>query len=270
MTPPTIDIAALESIEALASADMLASLSPSDAAALGVAVTQIADAYILTVKNINRMLFNRVVGLGSQTPITPETLGEITRYLQTHAAPNHAIQLTPDAATPEVTAWLTDAGLPYTNSWIKLSRDASPVSVPATTLTVRRAHHSDADVFEAISRIAFPWFAEYAPLLIGSIGQEGNYHYLAYDGDTPVAIGGLYVRNGYGWLGSGGTLPTHRRRGAQSALIARRLQDGIAAGVHTFVTETADDTPDNPNPSTHNLRRAGFQIAYRRANYEQI
>ena len=69
------------------------------------------------------------------------------------------------------------------------------------------------------------------------------------------------------WLGFGCTLESHRNRGAQGALFARRIQDGLLLGCKWFVTETGEDTPDSPNPSYRNMLRTGFELAYLRRNY---
>ena len=77
----------------------------------------------------------------------------------------------------------------------------------------------------------------------------------------------MFVNGEVGWLGFAGTLKTHRKRGGQGALFARRIKDGLALGCKWFVTETGEDTPENPNPSYHNMLRSGFKLAYLRRNY---
>ena len=56
-------------------------------------------------------------------------------------------------------------------------------------------------------------------------------------------------------------------RGAQSALIARRIRDAAAAGCDCLMVETAQEREDYPVPSYHNLLKFGFQVAYMRPNY---
>jgi hypothetical protein len=68
-------------------------------------------------------------------------------------------------------------------------------------------------------------------------------------------------------LGNMGTLKNYRGRGAQGALFARCIQDGRVLGVKWFITETGEDSPEDPNPSYHNMVRNGFQLAYLRRNY---
>jgi len=64
-----------------------------------------------------------------------------------------------------------------------------------------------------------------------------------------------------------GTLPAFRRRGGQGAIMARRIRDAVQLGCRWVITETGEDLPDRPNPSYHNMLRAGFSLAYQRPNY---
>jgi hypothetical protein len=105
------------------------------------------------------------------------------------------------------------------------------------------------------------------PMISGTVGREGWLHYVAWDDATPVAVAALLVRGNVGWLGVATTLPGYRRRGAQGALMTRRVRDGTELGCEWFVTETGKDLPDKPNPSYHNMIRSGFTVAYDRPNY---
>jgi GNAT superfamily N-acetyltransferase len=89
----------------------------------------------------------------------------------------------------------------------------------------------------------------------------------AWDGETAVAGAALYVLGDAGWLGAASTLPSARGRGAQGALMARRIEDGRAFGCRWFVTETGEETAAHPNPSLRNMMRAGFRVAYHRENF---
>ena len=105
------------------------------------------------------------------------------------------------------------------------------------------------------------------PWLANLIGRAGWQHYLAFEGDTAVGAGALFIKNNIGWLGFGGTLASHRKRGAQGAIMAQRIRAAAEAGCDWVITETGEDTPQNPNPSYHNMVRTRFTLAYQRANY---
>jgi hypothetical protein len=78
----------------------------------------------------------------------------------------------------------------------------------------------------------------------------------------------MYTYEDVAWLGHGSTLPGFRRRGAQAAILDRRIRDGIERGCKWFITETGMDTPDNPQPSYRNMLRSGFKLIYTRRNYQ--
>ena len=120
---------------------------------------------------------------------------------------------------------------------------------------------------EKVLNAAFGSRPHSVPLAPFLVGRPHWHHYVARDGSTVVASATMYVREGFAWLGAAGTLASHRGRGAQGALIARRIDDASALGCHTFTTETMPDRPGKPNPSGLNMERAGFQFAYRRPSW---
>ena len=63
-------------------------------------------------------------------------------------------------------------------------------------------------------------------------------------------------------LGFGATLEPARGRGAQLAMLGRRIEDATAAGARLLFAETGELTEGQPATSYRNLRRAGFEKAY--------
>ena len=61
---------------------------------------------------------------------------------------------------------------------------------------------------------------------------------------------------------------SHRRRGGQGALMARRIADALAAGCRHITTETGEPVGDEPNPSLDNMFRCGFVTVASRLNFE--
>ena len=90
---------------------------------------------------------------------------------------------------------------------------------------------------------------------------------MALAGDLAVAGAALGYSGGIGWLGIGATRPEHRQKGAQSALLAARIEAGRARGAEGFTTETGRPLPGEAGPSFANIQRAGFRIAYDRPNW---
>ena len=75
---------------------------------------------------------------------------------------------------------------------------------------------------------------------------------------TQIATGMLYIQERIGWLGWAVTLPAHRRKGADRALLVHRLNEAIEMGCTLMSAETRGETKDAPNPSYHNLRAWAF------------
>lgn len=80
--------------------------------------------------------------------------------------------------------------------------------------------------------------------------------------DEPAAAAALFVDGEAGYLGFGATLPEHRGRGGQGALLAARIEHARAAGCRLLATETGELRDDRPSASHRNLLRAGFRERY--------
>lgn len=81
--------------------------------------------------------------------------------------------------------------------------------------------------------------------------------YAALEGGVALAYACLYIDGGVGVLASAFTRPEARRRGLQSALLARRIADADAAGCDLVVSTAAPGSQ-----SERNLRRAGLTHGY--------
>jgi ribosomal protein S18 acetylase RimI-like enzyme len=84
--------------------------------------------------------------------------------------------------------------------------------------------------------------------------------YLARVDGEPAGAALLSLEDDIGYLANASTLPEHRRRGVQTALIARRIEDAAAAGCDAVCSGAAFGSA-----SQRNLQRAGLQVAYTKA-----
>jgi hypothetical protein len=249
--------------EAEACADMLLAA----AASLGTRVVHIGSAIALVASQIPIMLFNRVVGLGLREPATEAMLDDVVAMYREAGVTRYAVQISPAARPAELPDWLEARGLLARDNWAKVYRTATPPPEISTDLRIESIGSEHAQTFAQVTCTAFGMPLALSAMLVATNDRPGWRQYLAFDGDEAVATGALYVRGDVGWLGVGSTLPSHRRRGGQGALMARRIQDGVALGCKWLVTETGEDLPERPNPSYHNMVRTGFALAYQRINY---
>ncbi|WP_088347717.1 MULTISPECIES: hypothetical protein [Rhodomicrobium] len=266
------EIARLEGLEREAMLALYASADAQNREALGLDCATLDTAGLLAARKLPVSVFNRAIGLGAGQAATQDALLAAIAWMRSHGAPASVLQIAPVAMPPELQSWIAAAGLkPQGTGWAKLWRRSSTVAEHglATSLTVREIGEAHAADFGAVVAGGFGMPAMSAGWFAGVIGKPGFKSYLAYDGETPVASGVLYVEGDWGWIGFGATLADARRRGAQNALLARRIRDGLAMGARTLVAETGQPAPgeEDRHPSYRNLRRAGFETAYVRLNY---
>jgi GNAT superfamily N-acetyltransferase len=92
--------------------------------------------------------------------------------------------------------------------------------------------------------------------------------YVVRYGKQAVAVGSMFVDGPLAYLAFAATSPAFRRRGAQGALMHKRIDIALALGCTLIATETG--TPlhaAEPNPSYQNMLRFGFAPAGIRENY---
>jgi ribosomal protein S18 acetylase RimI-like enzyme len=90
--------------------------------------------------------------------------------------------------------------------------------------------------------------------------SEGFRCYLARRAGVPAGGASLRLDEGVAQLAGAATLPAHRRRGVQSALLAARLAAAAAAGCEVAVVTTLPGSK-----SQQNVQRQGFELLYTRA-----
>jgi len=224
-----------------------------------------------SVGTFDVVALNRAVGIGIDSPASEDEVRRVVSLFDQSGSRRHAIQVCPSASTPDTIALLEEQGFNHFNNWTKLYRKAAgDVFEPDTSYHVEEIGRSRSKIFADIVCPAFGWPGLLRQWVAALVGREGWRHYIAYDGDQPVSTGAMFIRGGIAWFGFAATDPGHRRRGAQSVLIHRRLLDAQVAGCESIVVETAEDKPEKPNPSYHNLIRFGFSMAYQRPNYLRI
>jgi GNAT superfamily N-acetyltransferase len=150
-------------------------------------------------------------------------------------------------------------------AWMKFQRNDAPAPLSPTDLRVEET--LDAGAFAAALGGGYGMPAGLARQLSTVVGAPGWRCFVAFEHDEPAACGALYADGELGWAGLAATRPEFRRRGAQSAILAARIEAGRAAGVRRFVTETGERLVDRPDQSYRNILRAGFREAYLRPNW---
>ena len=259
----------MEHAEAAAFADLYAAAGPL-AAELRSGFAWRGETLVTWIAAIDVLKFSRVIGVGLETPVTGEELVAIAAQYDAAAVPRSFVQLAPDARPAEAARILTAAGWTRHNNWARLARATAHPPAHVSRLRIEAVGAERAQIFGSICGTAFKLPELIARWAARLVGQPGWTHYLAYEGMEPVGTAALRIDGDIAWFGYAATLAAARGRGAQSALIARRLSDAARLGCTHAVVETAEDLPDAPSTSLRNLRRQGFEQAYLRANYVRV
>jgi hypothetical protein len=265
-------IAAMERVEREAWLDLFSIAPPEVISSLGIRWAHLPAAAVFAAREAPLVEFNRSIGLGLEQPVTDEDLESVTAWLQAHASSAWALQLAPVVLSEAVLDWVHESSLEAEGAgWTKFWRGTAPVPdhLSQTSLVLRLAEPSNAADFGAVVQAGFGAPPPFATWFSGLVGRPNWSIYLAYDGKAPVATGALFIDHGWAWIGIAATLPAYRGRGAQTALLSRRIADGLTAGVIGFTAETSEPVPGQQASqiSYRNLLRAGFCMGYTRANY---
>ena len=216
-------------------------------------VAEIGGATCLVVRGAAERIFNRVVDLTSADP-----LDEISAFYGDEAwwvSDSHG-------RGPE----LEDRGFVRDYGWMKFSRGVSPRQA-RSELEVRRVDAGKSDDFARVVVEAYGMPEWTAPLAANVVGRDGWSCYVAYAEGDPAGAGALFVHDRVGWLGFAATREQYRGRGAQSAILAARIENARQQGCTIVTTETGELQEGRPSSSYRNIVRAGFREAGVRPNY---
>ncbi len=138
-----------------------------------------------------------------------------------------------------------------------------PRPLPAD-LHIERARESQRELFARALNAGWhlPLEAARGHVFASTIGMANWFHYLAYVDGVPAGVSVMFVHDNVADCFLSATVPAYRGRGAQTALIERRLADGLAVGCNLATSQTVVD-----NASPRNMARQGFTPLYRRWIY---
>jgi len=203
---------------------------------------------------------NRVYLCGTEAGLESDSIVRLIDLFTAEGVKRFFVWLSPGPDMDVVRGWLEESGLSRVRrtGYPTLCRNASSPLQFTTDLEVREVNAIEIEA--ARDQLGETLWPEYAR----SAGQPGFFHYMAFDGTRPVAIAALCVFEDLGYLMAAATAESHRQRGAQQALIARRIARAEQRGCSTLVSETLYMLEH----SYRNLQRAGFREAYEKEVYQ--
>jgi hypothetical protein len=258
----------LEAAEIAASTDLFRAADSGVVEACGMELAELEDGVVIAATRLDVLALNRAIGVGLRGRPSDDALAAVVDAFKAIGSPRFFFQVAPVAGTADLGARLEKLGLRHYNNWIRLRRDVEDLpDSPESGLAVRPIGPEHAETFSRIVADAFGYPPAVAPLTGCVIGRSGWTHYMAYEGEEPIGAAAMYLNGEAAWFGFAATTAGRRGRGAQTALVIRRLRDAQAAGCRWVSVETAEQTSEHQAPSYRNLVRLGFSVAYRRPNY---
>jgi GNAT superfamily N-acetyltransferase len=263
-------IADIERIEMDAWTDCYAAAPAAFSSAVGLSVQRVGNFGLFAVRKSQKIIFNRSLAIGISEGVDQGTVEKAVTWLRDHCGPMWAVPLAVGARPLDLPEWLSRNGLTLAKPGVAKFRRAAtePVNMIECPYDVRLATAAHAADFGITVRQGFEMNEGFENWFGALCGRPNWRTYVAYDGSTPVGAGAMFLKDGNAWLGIGTTLPTHRGKGVQSAMLARRINDAAALGVNMLTVDTYHAGIGEPaNGSHRNVVRAGFSFAYFRPHY---
>jgi GNAT superfamily N-acetyltransferase len=237
------------------------------AAQLELSVSEeVGGAVVLTVPEAPESpMLNRVVGLGVEGPANEAIVDAALAAVPSGVT--YYVAVAPGAEPADLPEWLAARGLEPGGGWMTFSRGVSAPTSAETSLGVAEVGGAaDAQAFAHVVRRSYDLPKEVEPRFAGAAETRWRC-WVAWEGDDPAGAAAMFVDERAAYLGFAGSLPEHRGKGAQSALLSTRIRAAGAAGCDLLVTETGEMRGDRPSNSYRNILRAGFGEAGVTANW---
>jgi ribosomal protein S18 acetylase RimI-like enzyme len=209
-------------------------------------------------------IFCSAVGI---TQCPKDEIADCVRFFDSHGV-RPLLRVPPDGFSPDRAQVLAKLGLRHTGFHAVLYAPIAGLPESAThaehesSIAIEEVH--DADRFEAfldvqirgwgipesavedLKTVRWPWRS-----------AKGHRSYLATVDGVPAAHAMLFDAGDIAYLSSANTLPAFRRRGLQTRLIRRRIEDARQMGKRIILGAT-----DFESRSRTNMMRCGMHIAY--------
>ncbi|MEL7003682.1 MAG: hypothetical protein AAFN93_13245 [Bacteroidota bacterium] len=219
--------------------------------------------------NLDILSMNRIIGLGTVTPISENTLRQIIHFYEKAGSSRFFIQLPTPIVDDKTKSLLHEHGFTHHNNWSKLYREVEPLKlITNDELSIRQVSEKEADNYGQLIFMSFDWEdTRLASWLATTVGQKGYKNYIVSWKGKDIAAGALFVEGMMASMAFAGTLEPFRGKGAQRLLLKARMQDAVEHGAQFITAETGQHKEDNPVQSYLNMKKTGFRDAYLRQNW---
>lgn len=238
-------------------------------AALGIAATRIGGGVALSMTSDPAGYWSKALGFGFTEPITDRLIDEVTDFYRAERSPGAVIQIAPAVLPAEWATICSRHNIRPDSHWIKLAcaiDEFQPSQQTDLRISLVGPEHFSQWASAAMCGFGMPG-QDLVDMIAAGLANPNFRPFAAWDGDEIVATANLFIHGEIGSLNTAATLPTHRKRGAQSALIAVRAKEAANAGCRWLSAETGQPAAGETNPSLNNLASAGLRPLYYRQNW---
>jgi GNAT superfamily N-acetyltransferase len=233
---------------------------------VGACWLQVADGYAL-FDGVGSPL-TQAFGLGLSQTLTESDLAHIEDFFDARGA-DTVIELSP-LADPMLLSWLSARGhIPVEHTSV-MYRAVDPLDTgrPTGSVEVRRVELAELTEWASLSAEGWSASAELSAFVrdmaLVTAHANGTHCFVAETDGTMIATAALVLQSDVALLAGASTLPAHRGRGAQTALLAARLRFAREAGIALAMMGAAPGST-----SQANAERQGFRIAYTRTKWRR-
>jgi GNAT superfamily N-acetyltransferase len=220
------------------------------------------------IPGVDILAFNRVLTDSHDPQEIQARLEGVIHFYRVSSIPRFFIQLNDAANRTAYHHILSKKGFIHYNDWTRFYRSTRILPEYAEDgLEVVRVEDEQAEMYAETLVESFDFPSSLKNHFAGLARQPGYRLYLVLLEKDPIAAGALFIRGHYASLAMAGTRPEHRGRGAQGALLRRRLEDARKHGCDLVTVETSRESREKPVASYRNMVRFGFQIVYHRPNF---
>jgi hypothetical protein len=269
------DAAVLERVAQRFRRDMWKSVVPEAVTESGIEMRRFGPVQATAFGDLPAVhSLNQIQGAAEPDAVEGGHLAEAVEWMRAREVDYRVPVAVSRPGAAEAEAWLGKRGYERGGGWVKLVRDTAPPGLLENSgIAIYELGEEEADG-EGLCTIATE--ALDLPVTAGtlffSLPQEDDWRcYTAalVSGEGIVATGSMLVEGPVAQLGLETTLEHVRERGCHTALLRHRLLAAAAGGCDTVFVELGECDPECLVAAYRNLRRAGFEEAYRSRNWQR-
>lgn len=246
----------------------LAMATEQTKARLGISTIRLGGGVVLSMRHDSTKYWSKALGFGITEPVSAALIDEIVDFYRNEGSSGATIQIAPHAIPSDWDEICARHRIRFDSSWFKLACELIHFRPGASELPVTPVGYGDVAQWASVILQGFGMPEEQLLDMVVASAQHPSFRpYAAWDGNAIVAGANLFINGAVGSLNSAATLPRHRNRGAQSALLAARADEASSAGCKWLVAETSQPVLGETNPSLDNMLRSGLRPLYLRRNW---